>query len=1450
MSTVTSSSPYLYAAKAPVAATLDNIGIEDALRAVRLRPNVKVNITDSAANIRSYLGALNGIANNIGSINRVESDQTTNTVFALSASQYTSYSKVLAKLDAGDVSYKIAISGVSAATAKSYFDNDANNRFESISVSDRATSIGANVGGLRAILDGGKLGTITNSGPATPISLTRASYEQNKAVLAKIGSAYTIAMTGATAAQAVEYTSNSRIGAISIVDSTGALESNLDALQRLGVRLKTITVDDAGISSDGSAATNGKIDLTASQAKTDALVLGKIYNSYQLAVHGASLMQAGDLRANKKVVSIDIVDRGANIVNSLATLNRLGGQLNSITVTDGDNPLKMSDSQLVSYDTLLGKIAGDYSFDVTGGSALHAQLLLNDTGDYFGAAGAHVHSIAIADTAAHISSVFDGLNGQEKISKVMVLDSRKPIVLTAGQLAAAGTAGGNSVLNKITGGYSLKITGVAAADASGLSGSAGFNSHITAITVADDAVAIRSHLEDLTALGGKLESIVQNDRAASPPMEFDLSFNDWTQNKPTLQKIVGNYSATLSAVSAGMAATVAADYHISAFSVADDGAQIAKNFNALINAQPRLTEVTQSDTAELKASNADASSLTITAAQYVAGAALLDKFAGTGDAAYALSVTGMNVDQVLAIQTSDQIVSATVLDTSGNIAAYLDDLHAQVDSGLVTRITQMGTAASLGITNGQLSADADVLAAITGNYSLVVSGVAAADAASLFADNSHVSSVSVADSAQAVADNLAELKGLGRKLSGITLDGGDGVFALSSSNYASYRTTLDKIAGNYTVELNEVSADQVATLAADTHVTSMAVEDSGAHISTKFDVLKSALGKIEAINGDVATALTLTAAQYALGAGLLAKINYAGSTVNGLTVAAAEAVNASDDNVAYMSVADTSANIAENLDALQANTRVTGIVQSGKASPLVITRQQLIDDADTLAKISGSYSLGVSGVAAATVGDIDGAKDLLANNAHVAWLSVQASAEEISANLADLGHLGIKLVGLEQTDPSVAIGVTDAALTANRTVLSKIDGYRVDVSAVSAARALALFSDFHVSSLDITDSGAKISSYFDALNTVLPKIVGINTPPNGDAPPTTALTLSVNQYAQGGAVLAKIGDYTVGVRGASALDAPTLSADEHVTAVSVKDSSANITENLDDLEANTKLAGITLDDVGVSLNLTAAQKADHPNVLGLIAGSWSMNLSGVAAADAAAADANTHVASFSVASSVAGVMANLDALVASSKLSSISLEVPNSVISIDAAALSTQYSALEKIDNGYSLSVSAATMADLADLSVMDNVTAIQVSDTSLQLSDKFDDLVDLGSTLTAIAVSNPAVPLALTYDQWVSGSSTLGKIADAAYKVDLFDVPAAQVAALSTSGLVDEIYVADNSDNIAGQWEALTNQAKLTSVTVLDNGSITLTLEQQALSGSNELIDKIQGTFSIEDAS
>jgi len=389
-----------------------------------------------------------------------------------------------------------------------------------------------------------------------------------------------------------------------------------------------------------------------------------------------------------------------------------------------------------------------------------------------------------------------------------------------------------------------------------------------------------------------------------------------------------------------------------------------------------------------------------------------------------------------------------------------------------------------------------------------------------------------------------------------------------------------------------------------------------------------------------------------------------------------------------------------------------------------------------------------------------------------------------------------------------------------------------------------------VVTLDITATGAEVSTYFDALKTVLPKILGVNKPASGSAP-VTALALSAAQYAQGGALFAKIGDYTASVKGASAAYAQTLSADSHVTSLSVADNSANVAANLNDLEANALLSGITLEDVSVPLNITETQRTADATALGLIAGNWSMNVAGVAAANAATVNTTAHVASFGVATDAAGVETNLTDLNGSAKLSSITLDVAGSTLSLTAATLLnvSTLATLQKIDNAYSVAVSAATIANLPDLAVIDNISSIKVADNSLHLSDKFDDLIDLGSQLTEVTNSTSSVPLALTYDQWAAGADTLGKIPSGNYMVDLFDVSAANVATLAALSKVDEIYVADYSYNIASQWSDLVSQAKLTSITVLDNGDISLTQAQQALTGSGALIDKLQGTFSIVDA-
>ena len=1588
MTTVTSSSPSLYAAKAPIVTTISSIGIEDALKAVRLQPNVKVNITDSVANIKKYLGALNSIVNNVVTIAESPLPSTPET-FSLTASQYTAYSRVLAKLESGlaTPSWRIALSGVTAAAAISY---SASPRFQTISVTDTSANIGSNIAGLKGVLDQTKLGTITQSGTTTPISLTRSVYEANSAVLGKIGAAYKVALTSVTAAQAVDYartsdssptrlssaslTINARIGSMAIVDSTDGIESKLDELQKLGVRLKTIVVDDSSVTTDTTVANNGKIDLTAEKVKSNALVLGKITNAYQLAVHSASLAQASSLSANKKVVAIDIVDRGANIVKSLPMLNKLGTQVTSVTVTDSENPLALSDQQLVSYDTLLGRFAGSYTVDIAGSSMLNAKLLLQ-SGSYRGAVASHINSISISDTAANIASYIDGLDisaNAPKISKVKVLDLKTPIVLTAEQLALDQGQYEDSILSKISGGYSLKITDVAADDVHLFSGSSGFNSHITSITVTDDAQSITENLAALTALGGKLESIVQTDRMSR--VDFDLGYGAWTTHKATLEKVVGNYGATLSSVTSGAAASVAADGHIETFSVSDNGAEIQKNFDALVGVGSKLTAWSQSDTASLKtAVNGNGSSLTVSAQQFSSGEVFLDKFSGpaTGATSYALAVTGMTVSQVIAITSGDQVVSTTVLDTSANIAANIDGLKAKVTSNLVSSITQQGTASTLEINATQLASDANVLAALTGNYSLSVSGVAVGAASALLVANSHVTSVSVSGSKTDVANNLSTLKDLGKKLTGIvsnnsitsaavtstaniaanyfavngqnigavsggasasavvanlvtainlktsltgvtaavdstndsryTLATADGrpiaitssasgysssvsgfdtgtsrvSFDLSADDYANYRLTLDKLASNYTVNLTGVNVDQVATFAADTRVGAMAISDTAERVSGKFDTLRTFVPKIQSINGGPATgsatALTITASQYALGTALLAKVNYAGTTVKGATTV--EAQNLSDSKVTSVTVSDTSAKIAENLDALQGNAKVTSITQSGTIAPLSITRAQLTNDAGALAKITGNYSLSVSGVAAATSGGVDGAKDLLLHNSKVSSISVLATAAEIATNLGDLAKLGSKLVGLVQSDPLNAINITDASLVANRAVLDKINGYRMNVSAVSAARAMALAGEASVVSLDINATGTEVSTYFDALKTVMPKIAGINKPSTGTAP-VTDLALSASQYAQGGALLAKIGDYTATLKGVSASYAATLFGqtvvnsvtvprDAHVLSVAVVDTSANIVANLVNLNSNSTLSGIILEDVTAPLNVTYAQRTAAATVLGsaaspqstqgLIAGNWKMNVTGVLVSGVPVDDTAmitsyngaAHITSFSVNSSAASVVASLSALAGSAKLSSISLTVAGSTLSMSEASLLSNISTLQKIDNGYSLSVSAATIANLPDLAELGYVSAMQIVDTSKNISDHFDDLVDLGATLTALQVSNSSTPLALTYDQWAAGTDTLSKITGG-YTVDLLDVGASNVGTLSALAVVDEIFVEDYSDNIASNWADLANKAKLVSITLIDNGAIRLTQAQQALAGSDALKLKIQGTHTF----
>ena len=141
-----------------------------------------------------------------------------------------------------------------------------------------------------------------------------------------------------------------------------------------------------------------------------------------------------------------------------------------------------------------------------------------------------------------------------------------------------------------------------------------------------------------------------------------------------------------------------------------------------------------------------------------------------------------------------------------------------------------------------------------------------------------------------------------------------------------------------------------------------AVVDTSANVASNIDSLKSNLTYISSITLSDTNPLSITATQLTSAATVLNKIvsNYT-LAVSGVSVANIRTVLA-DTHVATVSLSDSSANIASNLDILQSNvSKISSIIQTGTVATLAITATQLSSDTLVLAKISG-VSLAVSGV--------------------------------------------------------------------------------------------------------------------------------------------------------------------------------------------------------------------------------------------------------------------------------------------------------------------------------------------------------------------------------------------------------------------------------------------------------------------------------------------------------
>jgi len=493
------------------------------------------------------------------------------------------------------------------------------------------------------------------------------------------------------------------------------------------------------------------------------------------------------------------------------------------------------------------------SFDLAGITAAKTAGFLNNP---------HVISLSIADTLANIltsANVTAWQANLTKINAITLTNTGTPnLALTAAQFSSD-----TGVLAKISGTYTLTLS-----SGSLLAGqfATALSYHVTGlINIADLSTNIYNNLTTLENNLSQLGVITLTD--TSKPT-FNLTAAQYSADAGALAKISGTtpYSVTVSGVAAANVAAVLNNSHVSSISVADAAADItlAANMGTLLTDISKISSITLTDTAT--------PTLNLTVAQLSTDASVLNAIVSS----YHLAVSGVAAANVAALLTANNhIISVAISDTAADVYNNLSALQTDV-SKIGSIVFSDTTTPSLTLTEAQFKTDAAVLNLISSNYQLTITGVAAADVATLLGSNSHITRLTLADSAANVTAYLATLQADVGKITSITLtDTSEPTIYLTPAQASADSAILGKISSPYqlleTVTVNVANVD--ATLTANP-TQPLTVSDSSQDVLNNLSLLENHAGQIAAIDFTDSTTptITLTQAEYNANIDALAEI--------------------------------------------------------------------------------------------------------------------------------------------------------------------------------------------------------------------------------------------------------------------------------------------------------------------------------------------------------------------------------------------------------------------------------------------------------------------------------------------------------------------------------------------------------------------------------------------------
>jgi len=950
----------------------------------------------------------------------------------------------------------------------------------------------------------------------------------------------------------------------------------------------------------------------------------------------------------------------------------------------------------------------------------------------------------VSDTGSAISGDFSSLGSDPDVTSIGV---------TSGVLSLAESAYSNSndltALAKMTGSYTVDVTGALVAQVSTVENAIYGGTPTLSIAVSD--------------LGANITDAALQTLGADPDV---TSISVITDNL-----VLTEAQFTGAAEAAGLAKMTGA-YGISVGSVAVDQVATVEGQTGL-GGTPTLTlQVVDYGTAFTSSvltnlgSDPDVSEIFV-----ISGAISLSEahFVSSGDQAglakmtsiYTVDVTGVLVGQVSTVEGyvgamgGTPTLSIAVSDVASNITdSALQTLGADND---VTSIAV--TSGAIALTTAQYlgTPEGVGLDKMTGHYTVDVSGATFAQVATIEGTSvggNPTLSITVTDSGSNITS--AALVSLGADNSVATITDSSGPIVLTEAQFTNANDIagLAKMSGSYTVDVTGVHVAQVSTVEGETGpggtpTLVIGVVDTGANIT---DAALQSLGA----DGDVSTiqvsngAIALTESQFTgtpEGAGLAKMTGTFDIAVSGVSVAqvsTVEGVSISGSPNLSIAVSDVGSNLTDSaLQSLGIDGKVTSIADSSGVIALTEAQFTGTDEDLALAKMTGAYTVDVSGVSVAEIGAVEAV-----NLTGSPTLSIAVSDTGGGITSASLASMGTDndVTSITVTGGAIALTESQFITSADEKGLEKItSAFTVDVTGVLVGQVATVTSDFS----NLTNSG------------------------NG------TLSIAVN-------------DTAVHV----ANNAPALNTNTAVTSVVVTDSAAHVVTDLDILNGVEALTSITLTDPTPVLSLTESQftggllaletiqnasfAIDVTNATASQAGTVNSDFTAlsneaqatlsIAVFDNAANVANYfgtfgRVTSVHVTDSEANIDANIDVLEGVHPLTTITITNATPVLSLTATQVLDDSEALAVVTNSaVTLDTTGATAAQAAsivsEISGFSNgshfTLATAVSDNAVNIANALNALVsDDVSSLTI----NDSNPLNITYAQFQADSSVLGKL-------------------------------------------------------------------------------------------